>query len=94
MAGNKLKSNKSNKISKKLYKVRNSENSITIKENKTFNKEQIPIYFDQIDLSSIPKFCGNSSLKSKPLNKDMFSKNNNEIVLCDKDKKRLFIIKK
>ena len=94
VAGNKLKSNKRNKSNKKLYKVRNSENSITIKENKTFNKEQVPIYLDQIDLSSIPKFCGNSSLKSKPLNKEMFSKINNEIVLCDKDKKKALHYKK
>ena len=83
VTGNKLKSNKSNK---KLYKVRNSENSINIKENKTFNKEKVPIYFEQIDLPSIPNACENASLKSKPLNKVMLSKNNEMFLNKDKSK--------
>lgn len=80
VAGNKLKNNKSNK---KLNNMRNSENSITIKENKTFNKEKVPIYFEQVDLSSIPNVCENSTLKAKPLNKGIISMND-EIFLYDK----------
>ena len=83
VAGNKLRYNKSNK---KINKVRNSENSISIRENKTFNKDKVPISFDQIDLSSIQNAYENSSLKSKPLSKVILSLNSNELVLYDKKK--------
>ena len=89
VAGNKLKNNDSNN---KSYKIRNSENSINIKENRTFNKEKVPIYFEKIDPPSIPNVCENS-LKSKPLSKVMLSKKN-EIVLYDKDQKKALYFKK
>jgi hypothetical protein len=89
--GNKFRNNKNNR---KLYKVRNIENSITIKENKTFNKEKVTNYFEQIDLPSIPNVGDNSFLKSKPLNKGIFPINNNEIFLCDNDKKKALHFKK
>ena len=83
---NKLKNQKSND---EINKLKKNELSMPINNHKTFNKNKVIKNMDKRDLSPKNNFFGDSSSKIKVSYKKILLVNNEEITICEDNKKSL-----